>query len=84
MAFDVKKQIRDLFPNLTDTWNLEKKKRYDKKLIKKIDSLDETEYPSYLADLYLKRTGNKLCIESPIRFTEKLQFTDTINFGIII
>ena len=69
-----KETIKDLFPNLTDTINLEMQKKEDRKTIKKIQSLKEKEYPAYLKGIYQFRTGKELHLDNPRRFTEKIQW----------
>lgn len=70
----MKDTIKTLFPNLTDTINLELQKKEDRKTIKKIQSLKEEEYPAFLKGIYESRTGKELNLDNPERFTEKIQW----------
>lgn len=66
--------IKRLFPNTVDTVNLEMQKNKDRKAIKKIERLKESEYPAFLKELYKTKTGNELNLDNPRRLTEKIQW----------
>ena len=69
-----KEIIKYLFPNATDTVNLELQKRKDQKTIRRIQIIKETEYPALLKEIYKQKTGNELDLDHPKRFTEKVQW----------
>lgn len=71
---NIKKSLRMLFPNITDTWSLETEKKRNRVLIHKVQMLEKKDYPELLCDLYAKKTGHELNLRDPQRLTEKIQW----------
>ncbi len=70
----IKKTIKRLFPNLVDTFNLEKQKISDRAKMKRIKVTDKSDYIRILSVLYKQKLGYDLHIQDPKRFTEKIQW----------
>ena len=74
MIHSVKKIVTLICPNIINYYQLYKKIKKDKSDLKEIKSLSEEDYPSYLERYYEQKLGNKLNLDNPIRFTEKIQW----------
>lgn len=59
---------------VSDLIYLRRIKKRDKSLIKKIQSLNETDYPGFLSEEYRIKTGHELNLQEPRRLTEKIQW----------
>lgn len=69
-----KKALKKLFPNIIDTWNLEKQRETNRITIDAIKALGEENYPKMLQSLYQQKTGHELNLANPQRLTEKIQW----------
>lgn len=69
-----KETIRKILPNITEDVCLQRQKRTDIRIIKRVESLTESDYPKHISEVYLEKTGHKLNLENPQRLTEKIQW----------
>lgn len=70
----IKETMKMMFPNTIEYFILMKQKRNDSRIINKIRSLDEKDYPELLREIYKKKTGHDLNLKNPQRLTEKIQW----------
>lgn len=70
----IKRVFRKVLPNVVDAIRLTNEKRNNDEEIHRVLSMDTKEYPQYLKDFFVKKTGHQLNLDEPKRFMEKVQW----------